>query len=320
MCVRLQHDGTDNLQHTSAAAGDGPDASSNYPAVCGLLTPIDEGEPPAKVTSGAYGSSESDDTPHHHLSTTPTAASGPQPQPQQPQLQQPPSQPQPQHTMQLAPMPAALFGQPGGPFISLALTPGASISLVAGRPVLAKPPPAAAVAAGAGPSAAAAAVAGQPALGLPHTLVPGAALSGPQAAAAIAAARTAGSLLSGGPAAAAAAAAGVHHRAPHKQPGSQQEDGSSSGAWCTPVCRRGLSSRGPCFHCGTTISSQWRSGPAHKPVLCNACGLYFRKVQSLPDHTCQVAGALEVRLDTGGEGVAAGLRSSSRHPHTVGSW
>jgi len=70
---------------------------------------------------------------------------------------------------------------------------------------------------------------------------------------------------------------------------------SSNGQWCTPVCRRGLSSRGPCFHCGTTYSSQWRSGPPHKPVLCNACGLYYRKVQNLPDHTCQVAGALQVR-------------------------
>lgn len=58
--------------------------------------------------------------------------------------------------------------------------------------------------------------------------------------------------------------------------------------------RRSLALRGPCFHCGTTISSQWRSGPADKPVLCNACGLYYRKVQSLPDHTCQVAGALSV--------------------------
>lgn len=77
---------------------------------------------------------------------------------------------------------------------------------------------------------------------------------------------------------------------------------SSSSQWCSGPggCRRGLSSRGPCFHCGTTYSSQWRSGPPHKPVLCNACGLYYRKVQSLPDHTCQVAGALEVRGLVGG--------------------
>jgi hypothetical protein len=59
-------------------------------------------------------------------------------------------------------------------------------------------------------------------------------------------------------------------------------------------CRRSVALRGPCYHCGTTISSQWRSGPPDKPVLCNACGLYYRKVQSLPDHTCQVAGALSV--------------------------
>jgi hypothetical protein len=266
----------------------------------------------------------------------------PQPQPQQQQAPSQPQQPQQQqrqHALQLAPVPAALFGQPGGPFISLALPPGASIAMVAGRPVLAKPPPgataaaangfgaqlnpAAAAAAGGGPNAAAAVVAGQPALGLPPTLVPAAALSGPQAAAAMAAARTAGSLLSGGPAA--AAAAGVHHRVQqqHKPGSAVAEDGSSnggSGAWCTPGCRRGLSSRGPCFHCGTTISSQWRSGPPHKPVLCNACGLYFRKVQSLPDHTCQVAGALEVRQCVcvcvlGGAGVSHS--QAGRHPHAL---
>jgi hypothetical protein len=60
-------------------------------------------------------------------------------------------------------------------------------------------------------------------------------------------------------------------------------------------CKRGLLSRGPCCHCGTTSSSQWRGGPPDKPVLCNACGLHFRKERGLPDHTSQVAGALEVR-------------------------
>lgn len=69
-------------------------------------------------------------------------------------------------------------------------------------------------------------------------------------------------------------------------------------------CRRSLALRGPCYHCGTTISSQWRSGPPDKPVLCNACGLYYRKVSSLPDHTCQVAGALSVSAVCGtGEGL-----------------
>jgi hypothetical protein len=70
-------------------------------------------------------------------------------------------------------------------------------------------------------------------------------------------------------------------------------------------CRRSVALRGPCYHCGTTISSQWRSGPPDKPVLCNACGLYYRKVQSLPDHTCQVAGALSVSSGAGQQQRAA---------------
>lgn len=138
-------------------------------------------------------------------------------------------------------------------------------------------------------------------LAMPN-LMPGTGLASPPgqlpiqhhaaAAAAMAAARTAGSILSG------PAAAGLPAKPEHDSSGGgfagYAGSSSSNSQWCTPVCRRGLSSRGPCFHCGTTYSSQWRSGPAHKPVLCNACGLYFRKVQSLPDHTCQVAGALEV--------------------------
>lgn len=83
-------------------------------------------------------------------------------------------------------------------------------------------------------------------------------------------------------------------------PSTQQQQASAAAAAAAAAsaaanCRRTLALRGPCCHCGTTISSQWRSGPADKPVLCNACGLYYRKVQSLPDHTCHVAGALSVR-------------------------
>jgi hypothetical protein len=76
---------------------------------------------------------------------------------------------------------------------------------------------------------------------------------------------------------------------------SSHQQGLAAAAAAAANCRRTLALRGPCCHCGTTISSQWRSGPLDKPVLCNACGLYFRKVQSLPDHTCHVAGALSVR-------------------------
>jgi hypothetical protein len=85
---------------------------------------------------------------------------------------------------------------------------------------------------------------------------------------------------------AAAAAAGVKSEGDAAAAAANQANQSG--------CRRSLALRGPCYHCGTTISSQWRSGPPDKPVLCNACGLYYRKVQSLPDHTCQVAGALSV--------------------------
>lgn len=37
---------------------------------------------------------------------------------------------------------------------------------------------------------------------------------------------------------------------------------------------------GPCYHCASTNSSQWRRGPAEKPVLCNACGLRYGRTGS----------------------------------------
>jgi hypothetical protein len=83
-----------------------------------------------------------------------------------------------------------------------------------------------------------------------------------------------------------------------------------------PGCRRSLALRGPCYHCGTTISSQWRSGPPDKPVLCNACGLYYRKVQSLPDHTCQVAGALSVS-SCAGQQQAAGVKEMQQQSSSL---
>jgi hypothetical protein len=52
--------------------------------------------------------------------------------------------------------------------------------------------------------------------------------------------------------------------------------------------------RGPCAHCGTQASSQWRSGPPDKPCLCNACGLFWSKRRSLPEETCKVADELKV--------------------------
>jgi len=38
---------------------------------------------------------------------------------------------------------------------------------------------------------------------------------------------------------------------------------------------------GPCDHCCVKESPQWRRGPAHKPVLCNACGTRYRRTNQL---------------------------------------
>jgi hypothetical protein len=92
---------------------------------------------------------------------------------------------------------------------------------------------------------------------------------------------------------AAAAFAGVTAEPSHVASAGGTTGDAAAGA------RRTIALRGPCLHCGTTLSTQWRSGPEDKPVLCNACGLYYRKLTCLPDHTCQVAVALTVRLGTG---------------------
>lgn len=36
-----------------------------------------------------------------------------------------------------------------------------------------------------------------------------------------------------------------------------------------------------CTHCGTTKTPQWREGPAGPKTLCNACGIRYRRSQSL---------------------------------------
>jgi hypothetical protein len=72
------------------------------------------------------------------------------------------------------------------------------------------------------------------------------------------------------------------------------------------VRRAGSSLRGPCSHCGTQSSSQWRSGPPEKPCLCNACGLFWSKRRSLPEETCKVADELKVGRGADGWLAAAG--------------
>ena len=39
---------------------------------------------------------------------------------------------------------------------------------------------------------------------------------------------------------------------------------------------------GPCAHCGTNDSPQWRRPLTKKVVLCNACGIYYSRHHSLP--------------------------------------
>ncbi len=34
---------------------------------------------------------------------------------------------------------------------------------------------------------------------------------------------------------------------------------------------------GPCSHCGANDTPQWREGPPQKLVLCNACGLWYKR-------------------------------------------
>lgn len=51
---------------------------------------------------------------------------------------------------------------------------------------------------------------------------------------------------------------------------------------------------GPCAHCGTRESPQWRRGPPCKPVLCNACGtrwLRFGTVERIARGSIAVPGA-----------------------------
>ncbi|MEW5317496.1 MAG: hypothetical protein WDW38_008785 [Sanguina aurantia] len=61
----------------------------------------------------------------------------------------------------------------------------------------------------------------------------------------------------------AAAAGGSDERAAAAKPSHQHKNG------------------GPCDHCGTSESPQWRRGPSNKPTLCNACGTRFRRTNQL---------------------------------------
>ncbi|XP_039128054.1 GATA transcription factor 26-like [Dioscorea cayenensis subsp. rotundata] len=54
---------------------------------------------------------------------------------------------------------------------------------------------------------------------------------------------------------------------------------------------------GPCCHCGVTRTPLWRNGPAHKPVLCNACGSRWRTKGTLENYVPQHARELTDQVE-----------------------
>jgi len=69
---------------------------------------------------------------------------------------------------------------------------------------------------------------------------------------------------------------------------------------------------GPCDHCGASESPQWRRGPNHKPVLCNACGTRYRRTNQLgpPVPSSSSRGALKREASPPGE--PAGCAKAAR--------
>ncbi|XP_039141309.1 GATA transcription factor 26-like isoform X2 [Dioscorea cayenensis subsp. rotundata] len=58
--------------------------------------------------------------------------------------------------------------------------------------------------------------------------------------------------------------------------------------------------KGPCCHCGVTSTPLWRNGPAHKPILCNACGSRWRTKGTLenyvPQHVRELTDQVELKV------------------------
>jgi hypothetical protein len=276
--------------------------SASLAAASGLLA-IAGGGTAGKCKPGGQvlGSSESDGTPHPEHSTPSAGPPSPHMRRQQQQAQQQSYQQyQQQPLMLLQQQQMLLHLQAAG---MQAMAPGGC--MVQGQPLMNATAQAATAGSMFFPAAAAAAAAQQqqpaqpqvmayPAMGPPgHVQLGNGKSTAAEAAAGTAAYdSTVGNTLD---AAAAGVAGSIQANGGAAGGGIKAEaDAAAGNAGGQSGCRRSLALRGPCYHCGTTISSQWRSGPPDKPVLCNACGLYYRKVQSLPDHTCQVAGALSV--------------------------
>eukprot|EP00955_Chlamydomonas_euryale_P076965 362824-Chlamydomonas_euryale.AAC.14 len=66
---------------------------------------------------------------------------------------------------------------------------------------------------------------------------------------------------------------------------------------------------GPCDNCCATESPQWRQGPPAKPLLCNACGMRFRRTSQL---TLPSDGAPSAGSARGGAAAAAAAAARGR--------
>lgn len=102
------------------------------------------------------------------------------------------------------------------------------------------------------------------------------------------------------PAAAAAAASSK------LQQHSTNSSGSGRAGKNAPVQRQG-----PCGHCKTPYSPQWRKGPRNKPVLCNACGIRYLRNRHL-GRTVVSWQALSCCRRCFARCIAAGVVSASR--------
>lgn len=65
--------------------------------------------------------------------------------------------------------------------------------------------------------------------------------------------------------------------------GLEQAPAAAKGQHSSRSCSRSSPAQrqGPCGHCKTPYSPQWRKGPRNKPVLCNACGIRYLRNRHL---------------------------------------
>ncbi|KAG1663970.1 hypothetical protein FOA52_001096 [Chlamydomonas sp. UWO 241] len=114
---------------------------------------------------------------------------------------------------------------------------------------------------------------------------------------------------------AAAAAAAARHRTAsppaHTNGGERGSDGAEHSrdrsAASAPARRPEPRRCGPCDNCHATESPQWRQGPPQRPMLCNACGMRFRRTNQL----ALPGSALSAMSSDGGGGAAASASAAA---------